>query len=179
MILENYQIKLKRVEFEDLEYIRIARNSDFVRKNMIYQKIISKKEQQEWFKKINNPENFYFVIIHKSEKVGLINLKDVNMENKSAEGGIFLFSREFASNDISMRASIMLTDFGFYELNLKKILNRVRKDNILAIRFNKAIGYSFHELDSNVLVGELFLDEYEKFASRYRNLFNKLYNLTN
>ena len=60
LIINQYGVTLKRVEEQDIELIRKWRNYPSIRKQMGYQKIITKKRQKEWFRKINNKYNYYF-----------------------------------------------------------------------------------------------------------------------
>ena len=60
--LEQYGITLKRITEEDIELIRIKRNTPEIRTRMAYRKKISEAEQKLWFQGINNHLNYYFLI---------------------------------------------------------------------------------------------------------------------
>ena len=53
-MLKIKNITLKKIKKEDIETIRIERNKYSVRSKMLDQKPISKLQQKEWFKKIEN-----------------------------------------------------------------------------------------------------------------------------
>ena len=59
----NYKdIKLKKILKKDLEILRNERNSLHIRQRMISQSIISKKNQNKWYKKIINEKNSKYLI---------------------------------------------------------------------------------------------------------------------
>ena len=47
--------------------------------------------QEKWFEKINNDNNFYFIIEYEGREVGMINIKDVDYEKRTGEPGMFLY----------------------------------------------------------------------------------------
>ena len=59
-MLKIKNITLKKIKKEDIETIRIERNKYSVRSKMLDQKPISKLQQKEWFKKIENLKKNYF-----------------------------------------------------------------------------------------------------------------------
>ena len=58
MIIRKYGISLERLTEEDIELVRQHRNSEFIRKRMFYQKMITEEEQKKWFQSINNDFNY-------------------------------------------------------------------------------------------------------------------------
>ena len=49
MIIEKYNIRLRSLNMHDLEMVRGARNSDFIRSRMMYREIISPEQQLQWY----------------------------------------------------------------------------------------------------------------------------------
>lgn len=143
LILKQYGITLKRITKDDIELIRKWRNHPSIRKTMAYQKIISAKEQIEWFNRINNSLNYYFLIIVEDTAIGVINCKEVNLKDRYGEGGIFIWQAEYMKSPIPGIASIILINYIF---NIIKIGNksyiRILKNNEQAKRYNKSLGYS-------------------------------------
>jgi hypothetical protein len=92
MKIEINGLVAERLKEKDIELIRQWRNSDTIRKNMLYQEIITPEKQLKWFHSINNFNNFYFIVEYKGRKVGLVNIKDVNeaikMGNITIHGNI-------------------------------------------------------------------------------------------
>lgn len=141
-ILNQYGISLKRINKNDIELIRKWRNHPNIRKYMGYKKKISEKEQIEWFKKINNPFNYYFLITINNQPIGVINCKDVNTREEYGEGGIFIWNNDFLNTPYPIFASLILLDFIFNELKIgDKSFIRILPENTKAIKYNKMLGY--------------------------------------
>ena len=146
LILEQFDVRLIRLQREDLELVRTWRNSAHVRDNMLYKDYISKEMQNAWFETINNPNNYYFIIEFDSKKVGVINAKNFEKEQGFGEGGIFIGDQTYEHSFAAVYASLCLLNFVFYMLrniNISRI--RILKDNFRAIQYNKLLGYEWVE----------------------------------
>jgi RimJ/RimL family protein N-acetyltransferase len=138
MKITKYNITLKRLESSDLEILRDWRNSDYVNSRMIATDYITVEDQLNWFKTINNDQNYYFIAEYNNEKVGLIHVKNIS-QNKG-EGGIFLASEKFENGDLVPRMIMCFNDFIFEDLKLDFIYSQVRADNKKAISSSIAQG---------------------------------------
>ena len=146
LILEQFDVRLIRLQREDLELVRTWRNSAHVRDNMVYKDYISKEMQNAWFETINNPNNYYFIIEFDSKKVGVINAKNFEKEQGFGEGGIFIGDQTYEHSFAAVYASLCLLNFVFYmlrDINISRI--RILKDNFRAIQYNKLLGYEWVE----------------------------------
>lgn len=142
LVLKQYGIELHRVEYDDIELIRYWRNHPDIRKYMGYKKKISQNQQKEWFEKINNKLNYYFVIHYQNEKIGVINCKDVNLEDRYGEGGIFIWDNEALNSFAPSLATILLMDVIFNRLEITDVsFIQILKTNQRAISYNKKLGY--------------------------------------
>ena len=59
---------------------------------MQYQKNISAEEQLQWFHKINNGSNYYYVAFADLTPIGLYNIKDIVWELIKGYGGFKMVS---------------------------------------------------------------------------------------
>jgi UDP-4-amino-4,6-dideoxy-N-acetyl-beta-L-altrosamine N-acetyltransferase len=171
MIIEQYGVKLKRVTEDDIELIRKWRNHKDIKKYFAFQKHITKKMQKKWFLSVNNKLNYFFIIIYKEEKIGIINCKNIDLKNKIGEGGIFIWNSKYLETEVPVFATICFLDFIFNFLNISnKSFIRILKNNKRAISYNKQIGYillpgqGHNKLQYYVLTKE----DYEKKAVRLR-----------
>jgi hypothetical protein len=71
-----HDIRLKKILKSDLELIRNWRNSDYVKQFMVFQDFITPQMQEEWYLKVDNAYNFYFIILNQNIPIGLANIKD-------------------------------------------------------------------------------------------------------
>ncbi|MEI6021030.1 MAG: GNAT family N-acetyltransferase [Bacteroidota bacterium] len=148
MKIHSYGIVLESLNEDDLELVRIWRNSDFVRPYMHFQKIIEPEAQNEWFKNIDQKSNFYFIISYKGRKLGLIHVKGIDWQNASGEAGIFIGRAEFANTLVPVLATLTLIDFAFQTLKLQKLKAKIMRNNLKVIQFNLALGYHLSESNS-------------------------------
>lgn len=142
MIIEQYGIKLKRIQYEDIELIRYWRNHPSIRKTMSLRKHITKSMQIDWFKSVNNQYNYYFLIEYNNENIGVINCKKINLKDGYGEGGIFMWERDLENEYIPVFASLCLLNFIFLVLKISnKSFVQILNSNLKAISFNSILGY--------------------------------------
>lgn len=143
MILEQYNIKLKRLEISDIELVRNWRNAPHIIKWMEYQQPISEAQQLKWFKSIDNAENYYFLIYEIETPVGLIHSKNVDLKEGVGEGGIFIGSQKLKDELTPVFSSLCLLNAVFIEMDLfEKSIVKTNTNNAKVIQFNHFLGYT-------------------------------------
>ena len=140
-LIENYDVKLVRLTEDKIELVRCWRNDPKISQFMEYKDYITEEMQKEWFLKINNSFNLYYIIIFEGEEIGLINIKDINKEGKSGESGVFIYSDKYLNSDISYRAHLCLFDYIFIDLGFNELHAHVLESNKRASRLTEFIGY--------------------------------------
>src|SRR5215469_8031030 len=104
--IEKYGLTLIRLKEEHLEMVRKWRNSDYVRNKMIFREYITPEMQLEWFRKINNDSNYYFIVEYQNKQVGLVNIKDI--ADGVGESGFFLAKQVYEDTEITAIQSIIM-----------------------------------------------------------------------
>ena len=137
-------IILRPITSEDTEMILRWRNSEEVRKYFIYQQEITEEDHRNWL--INKVGKGVVIQFIMSEKVshfpiGSVYLRDINMENKKAEYGIFIGELCARGKGYGTEAAKLMIQFAFQELGLHKVALRVLKDNLEAIHSYEAAGF--------------------------------------
>ena len=151
MKLVRYGLTLKRLTEDDLELLRGWRNSDKVNRYMEYREYITPEMQKEWFNSINNPDNFYYIIIYNGEKIGMINEKGFDRSgSKTSESGLFLASEKYKNSFVPVFASLILLEISFFFLGGKDSYIRILKDNISSISYNTRLGYRLCENQEDI-----------------------------
>ena len=145
MRLQKYGIELVRIREEHLELVREWRNSEKIRNNMIYREYITSEMQSDWFKSINNYDNFYYIIYFKDEAVGLINNKNTDRSVGSSDSGLFLYNEKYYDTHIPIAASFILIEIGFYLLRGNDVKIQVLRSNKKAMEYNLKIGFELKE----------------------------------
>lgn len=161
MTVKQYGLTYIRIREEDLELVRYWRNRDYIRQTMQFQEYITPAMQQQWFQKINNQYNYYFLIENEEgKKIGLINCKDTDT-NKVAEGGIFFWEKSYWSTPIPAYASLSMLEiiFELFQSGDTSIITILKK-NLQALRFNQYLGYSVYCEDEKVFKLKLTKEDY-------------------
>ena len=172
MIVEQYGLSYHRVTENDLETIRYWRNQEFIRSMMQFDQYITPEMQIEWFKKINNSLNYYFVIVSNNQKIGLINSKNTEIDTRIAEGGIFIWEETFWGTPVPVLASLTMLEavFDVFQSGDASVIN-VRKENKKALIFNKLLGYQIYgeSLDKKCWRMKLEKYQFEKIKDKLRS----------
>lgn len=136
-----YGIILERLKETDIELVRQWRNSDPVRLNMEYREIITPDQQVNWFKSINNLSNNYMLIYYQDQKIGLLNDKNIDWQNRTSESGLFLGVTEYYNTFVPYFISIAGIELNFHFLNWNKQYAHILRSNENAIKYNTQLGY--------------------------------------
>jgi RimJ/RimL family protein N-acetyltransferase len=175
MVLKKYNIKLKRLEYSDIEMVRQWRNLSNVNKFMNFRDYISIDMQKQWFNSLDNTKDYFFVIYHMDYPVGLTEIKHIS-DNQSADLGIFIADEDSLKIPLlSYRAIFTIIDFAFYNLELTQLTATVLKNNTRAIKFNKSFGFQNiqNANDTQILHFILKKDIYEYKSKPIKKLLDR------
>lgn len=172
MEINNYGITLRRLTRDKIEMVRNWRNDPKIQRFMEFRDYITPEMQQKWFDRINNDNNYYFIIVFRGKEIGLTNIKDIDYEKGTGEGGIFIYDDEYLNSDISFRCAMCTGDFIFYTLKLKLSLAHICRDNKRAIQYNKLLGLKLAENQENNYnqLYTLNKEDFEKSAAKIKRL---------
>ncbi len=145
MTYEKYGITLKRLTKDKIELVRNWRNDPKISQYMEFRDYITPKMQTKWFAKIDNDQNYYFIIEYKGKEIGLTNVKDMNHEYFSSL---------------------------FDELRLERMIAHIMSDNQRAIDFNLILGYKkdASSPDTGKMIYILTKEDYLKQRNRFAKL---------
>jgi len=175
MRISKYGITLIRLTEDDLELVRTKRNSADVSQYMQYREHITPAMQAAWFKSINNPDNFYYIIEYKSEKIGLVNDKNIDWNAKISEGGLFIWDERYVNSIIPMLVSYLMIEIAFYILGWDKTFIKVLKSNLRAVEYNLAIGFTIaDDTNDDYVIMMLTLKQFEEKAEKLKQVISHL-----
>ena len=174
MRLEKYGLVLNRLTHDNIELVRNWRNDSKISRYMEFREYITSEMQEKWFQKIDNDNNYFFIIEYEGKKIGLVNIKDIDYEQKTGEGGIFIYDDEYLNNDVSFRASLCICDFFFENLNLKTKIAHILNDNKRAIKYNLMLGFEKQPKQENIYnqIYHLTKENYFKNRTFIKRLLN-------
>lgn len=145
MKLTKYGIALTRLREDDIELIRQWRNSPQINQFMEYRGNITPEMQRDWFRSVDNFDNFYFIIVYQGKKIGLINSSHVEWDTVSSEGGIFLWDEQYYETFVPVWASLCLLETTYFVLGAGRSVIKTLKDNERAKKLNIHLGYELME----------------------------------
>lgn len=168
MEISGYGVTLRRLTEDKIEMVRNWRNDPKIQQYMEFRDYITPEMQKKWFERINNDNNYYFIIVYEGKEIGLINIRDINYEMKDGEPGIFIYDDDYLNTDVPMRASFCLGDFVWNTLKLEKEYIHVLKSNKRAIKNNLFFGFSLLPGQENVENQEYVLTREVVMANKKR-----------
>lgn len=175
MIITSNNIRFTRLKEDDIELVRKWRNHPSIKKNMVYRDYISPEMQKKWFASINNNNNLYFIIEYKEKKIGLINGKDIDWEERTMETGIFIWNKYYRKSHIPTLCSMIFAEIGISLCHLKPMAT-ILKNNEGALKYNKMLGFKVIEDDPEKEYVKVSLDkENMNFISRKLTAAVKLF----
>ena len=148
MFITKGKIRFQRLKKDDLELVRNWRNHPSITQHMVYREHITKEMQAKWFESVNNNFNLYFVIEYKGKKIGLINGKDINWEEKTMETGIFIWDKYYRKTHIPTLCTMVFAELGVSIWGLKPTAT-ILKNNERALKYNKMLGFKVIEDDAD------------------------------
>lgn len=162
-ILEGQEIFLRPMTPADTDNIIKWRNTDFVRRNFIYQKPFTVQGHEEWTKTmIDTGKAVQFIICLKDtdKPVGSVYLRDINREHQKAEYGVFIGEADALGKGYGTEAARLLTAYAFQDMGLHKVMLRVLAGNEQAKRSYEKAGF----------VQEAYLKDEVILENRYRDV---------
>jgi UDP-4-amino-4,6-dideoxy-N-acetyl-beta-L-altrosamine N-acetyltransferase len=168
MKLTKYNVILNRLTEDKIEMVRNWRNDPKISQYMENREFITPEMQTTWFNKINNDNNYYFIIEFEGKEIGLINIKDIDHEKKEGEGGIFIYDDSYLNTDIPFRASQCQGEFFFETLKYQRITVHILRDNKQAIQYNKFLGFQKADNQEDVYNQLYFITSDEYFKRKKR-----------
>ena len=162
-----YGISLISLKEEDIEMVRQWRNDPVVVRNYEFREYITQEMQKKWYKSINNINNLYGIIEYSGEKIGVINIKNIDWENKTSESGIFIPDQKYHQTSLPAILTFMTTELQFVFLNWNIGYAHVLKENKPVQSFLRSFGY------------ELCPGEEDKINQKYFNTRDNFIKRTN
>lgn len=151
-IIEGDKVYLREITYEDTPLVVKWRNNKRVRNNFIYREVFTEDIHNNWMKnKVETGEVVQLIICDKagadqgdakSEKpVGSVYLRDIDMDEKTAEYGIFIGEDDAMGHGFGNEAADLMCRYAAKELGLKKLILRVFTDNTAARKSYEHAGF--------------------------------------
>lgn len=160
--MEDGRIYLRLMTAEDTENIIKWRNSDVVRKQFIYQKEFTVESHENWIKTMietGKAAQMMIVLNEGDRAIGSVYVRDIDLENKKAEYGIFIGETDCLGKGYGTEAAELMIEYAFEFLGIHKLMLRVYAENERAIKSYEKAGFKKEAyLKDDVYVQEKFRD---------------------
>jgi UDP-4-amino-4,6-dideoxy-N-acetyl-beta-L-altrosamine N-acetyltransferase len=135
-------VNFLNIEKEDLEMIRLWRNSPDVSKYMYTNAEITPTQQEIWFNKIASEDNSkYWIIEFANKKIGLVYIVDIDNKNSKCYWGFYLGDSSVRGRGIGGKIEYNLLKYVFEELKLNKLCGEVFAFNKNVIKMHEKFGF--------------------------------------
>ncbi len=178
MYYSRFGIKFHLLKEHGLEMVRQWRNDPVVANNYEFRDHITPEMQRQWFQSVNNIHNLYTIIEYQGEKLGVINIKNIDWEKKTCEGGIFIPYPKFHQSFLPAIVSFITTEIIFMVFDWNVSYAHVLKDNKSVQGFVKMLGYVLMPGQEAVNNQQYAITRasFEKFAPRLKKAISALVN---
>ena len=146
IIIKDYGVELHQLTEDKIELVRRWRTDPKISQYMEYRGEITPEMQATWFNRINNRNNYFFIIKYDGRDIGLINIRDVDCNRTHGESGIFIWDDDVYHQGIATKAGLCMYDFAFNDLNLDYLVAHIFNTNTASIKYHQKLGFT---LDSN------------------------------
>jgi UDP-4-amino-4,6-dideoxy-N-acetyl-beta-L-altrosamine N-acetyltransferase len=173
-------LSFKKIKKNEIEILRKERNRAAIRSSMLDQKIISKKKQIKWYRKIQNIKNSkYFIIYYKNIIIGSASLTNISKINKNCTWGFYIFEKYAGYFGVHVEYKII--DYAFKKYHFHKIYGKTLSTNVRILKIHKKFGFSVEgrlkdQIFSNnkkidVILTSLFKNNWNKNKKKLKLLF--------
>jgi UDP-4-amino-4,6-dideoxy-N-acetyl-beta-L-altrosamine N-acetyltransferase len=135
---------IRKITIQDTENIIKWRNSPSVRSNFLSQELLTAEVHHQWLKEcVEQGKAAQFIIVDtdKGLDIGTTYLRDIDLKNRTAEFGIYIGEDGARRQGHAFRATKLILDHAFYEINLNRVFLRVLADNLPAIKTYEKSGF--------------------------------------
>ncbi len=138
------QIYLRPMTEEDAELIVNWRNQPELKRFFISQADFSIESHLKWFRSMKESGRACQMMIcdkQNDKPLGSVDIKDIDMENRKGEYGIFIGDKDTRGRGIGTEAAKLMIRYGFDVLGLHRIYLRVIASNERARRSYERAGF--------------------------------------
>lgn len=142
--MEDGRIYLRLMTREDTDNIIKWRNRDEVRSQFIYQKLFTKESHEKWIETMvetGKVVQMIIVLCDGDRPIGSVYVRDIDMEHKKAEYGVFIGETDCLGKGYGTEAAELMREYAFEFLGLHKLMLRVYADNERAIKSYEKAGF--------------------------------------
>ena len=155
VFLEGKKVILRPLDKEkDLGVVLKWVNDPELRQFVSFFLPLTKKQQEEWFDKRREDEIVLAIETKQGEFIGTIGLHRIDNRHRTATTGTLIGEKSFWSKGYGTDAKMILLNYAFNTLNLRKIKSRAFATNSRSVNYSKKCGYEVE----GILKNEYFIN---------------------
>lgn len=149
------------------------RNSDYVRLQMHNTNLISIDDHLRWIKNLKS-NDLYFAILMNEEIIGNVNYTNLDDNKNYCYWGCY-FANDTHPSIISF-ATIFFLDYVFNTKNVKTLKLFTKRNNHIALRFDKNLGFLPYAEDENYIYMSQLKNDWNKLKERknFKSIYAKM-----
>ncbi|GAB4056245.1 UDP-4-amino-4,6-dideoxy-N-acetyl-beta-L-altrosamine N-acetyltransferase [Spirosoma litoris] len=135
-------ITLTLLTENDIELVRIWRNSPEVAQYMYTSELITSEQQIAWFTRVqNDPTSRYWLIEYNGKKIGLASLTGISQTLSSCYWAFYLGDTSIRGGGLGAKIEFNVLEYVFKELRLNKLRCEVMTFNDKVISMHEKFGF--------------------------------------
>jgi RimJ/RimL family protein N-acetyltransferase len=155
VFLEGKKVILRPLDKEkDLGVVLKWANDPELRQFVSFFLPSTKKQEEEWFDKKREDEIVLAIETKEGEFIGSIGLHKINYRHRTAITGTLIGEKSFWGKGYGTDAKMILLNYAFNTLNLRKIKSQAYATNQRSVNYSKKCGYKVE----GILKKDLFVN---------------------
>lgn len=135
------RIRLVKLNENHMDKVRNWRNSPEVSRYMYTDQYISEEEHVNWYIRIkDDPTKKYWIVEVDDVYVGVVNLYDINIQNKRCYWAYYLTDSSVRGKGIGKAIELNVLNYAFEVLNLNKLCCEVFSFNDVVVKIHQKYG---------------------------------------
>lgn len=157
-------VGLALLEETDIPFCVAALNDESVTRNLMRRFPLTHAEEREWIlnlhKRSDTDQVFGIAHIDTGELLGMMGLHHIDWISRTATTGAWIAANEHRGRGFGSEAKMLLLEYAFNTLGLRKINSHVLTPNKRSRKYNERCGYRIEgSLKRQVFVGGTYVDE--------------------
>lgn len=173
---------LRKMCETDMEMVREWRMMPDVTKYMYTDPLITYEQQMQWFKKVSQSDDLYWIIVQDGEPVGLASLVDWDKKNNRITGGAYIAIKNSDTFRLAVELQLNLLNYAFNVLNVNKVCGEVISENVGTLKVLEMCGsvregvLREHILKNgkyyDVVIQSTIKSDWERIKKRLKNFYS-------
>lgn len=138
------RIYLRPILESDIPYFLKWMNDEGLTKYLIVYLPQTEASEKRWFERVTKSDtDIIFAIVEKStdKLIGTMGLHNISWKDRTATTGAIIGEAEYWDRGYGTEAKMLLLNYAFNTLNLRKICSSVRDFNARSVKYQKKCGY--------------------------------------